>query len=640
MNLHFEPANVDRPAPNTYGQQRMKMGISRFWGVGMLRPTWASSSCCGPYERKGTIMRHRTFTRRPAWIAGLGSLFVMTGTSLAQTTYFVSTQGNDGNDGLSQNSAFATIQAAADIVGPSDTVHVMPGTYAGFMVDSKSGAASARIVFHADPGVVIQGEGAQTCQRHETVCLWESNYLTVEGFEIVGRDCGYGQCDVLSVRADGGQQHATQGAIIRNNYLHGGQSRGLYITFPVECIIENNEISDSGIGIYFANGAPASYGNENSRIAANHIHDNSSLAIHVNADASSPGDGIIRGLTINRNLVAHNAGQAIHFDGVCDSTVVNNVVLDNRRGIILSRVDGAIPPENDVVMNNTVIQASGSQVCLRIGGGAHDIAVFNNVFIHADSMVMDLEGNGGSLTSDYNAVSNLSQVQGATGDDGNTIEVTLTTAGFNDSSHDDLSLTQSSPLVNAGVDQIAGYTAPGDDIAGAARPAEGRYDIGAYEYGSAALVILTNALPGVVVSDNYHYALTAAGGKTPYTWSVTSGDLPAGITLDASTGILSGITRLIGISTFTVQVQDSTDPIATAHKEFIIQVVASYADGGPNPHADAGNHTQDAGTTQPDAATHGSHSNGCGCASSAPTKHFPLWPLLLLPLFFLKRRHS
>ena len=583
-------------------------------------------------------MRHRTFTRRPAWIAGLGSLFVMTGTSLAQTTYYVSHQGNDGNDGLSQNSAFATIQAAADIVGPSDTVHVLPGTYAGFMVDSKSGTASARIVFHADPGVVIQGEGAQTCQRHETVCLWESNYLTVEGFEIVGRDCGYGQCDVLSVRADGGQQHATQGAIIRNNYLHGGQSRGLYITFPVECIIENNEISDSGIGIYFANGAPASYGNENSRITANHIHDNSSLAIHVNADASSPGDGIIRGLTINRNLVAHNADQAIHFDGVCDSTVVNNVVLDNRRGIILSRVDGAIPPENDVVMNNTVIQASGTQVCLRIGGGAHDITVFNNVFIHADSMVMDLEDNGGALTSDYNAVSNLSQVQGATDDDGNTIEVTLTTAGFTDSSHDDLSLTQSSLLVNAGVDQLAGHAAPEHDIAGATRPADGRYDIGAYEYGSAVLVILTEVLPTATLHESYHSPLTASGGNLPYTWSIVSGDLPAGLTLDRHTGILSGIPNDIETSTFTVQVQDSAEPTATAQKQVSIDVVASAPDGGQNPHADAGVHVQDGGTTTTDAAATGQSQSGCNCESETGAHHLPIWLLLLLPIFMLKQR--
>ncbi|WP_374119558.1 putative Ig domain-containing protein, partial [Streptomyces sp. RKAG290] len=34
--------------------------------------------------------------------------------------------------------------------------------------------------------------------------------------------------------------------------------------------------------------------------------------------------------------------------------------------------------------------------------------------------------------------------------------------------------------------------------------------------------------------------MTVTGGAGPYTWSVKTGTLPAGITLNASTGVLAG----------------------------------------------------------------------------------------------------
>jgi hypothetical protein len=54
---------------------------------------------------------------------------------------------------------------------------------------------------------------------------------------------------------------------------------------------------------------------------------------------------------------------------------------------------------------------------------------------------------------------------------------------------------------------------------------------------------------------------TAAGGIGPYTWSKTSGSLPAGLTLD-STGRLSGTPTATGTSTFTVKATDSAIPTA------------------------------------------------------------------------------
>ncbi len=570
------------------------------------------------------------------------TVMVAGGTARAQVTYYVSENGDDGNDGLARDSALHTIQAAADMVQPGDTVIVTQGHYAGFFLDTKSGTEAAPIQFQAEGQVVVEGEGSRTCQRHETVCLWESNYVHVTGFEIVGRDCGYGQCDVLSVRADGGQQHASVGNVIRNNVLHGGESRGLYITFGVDAVIEGNEIYDTGIGIYFANGAPASYGDENSTIAGNHIHDNADLAIHMNADASSPGDGIIRGLTVVGNRIENNASQGIHFDGVCDSLVANNLVVGNNRGIIVSRVDGALSPENMVVVNNTVIQRSGTQVCLRIGGGSHDIVVFNNVFLHEDTMVVDLEDCGSPITSDYNAVSNLNQIQGATGGESHSLETDLAGAGFTAPGSGDYSLTQGSPLVDQGTASLGGQDAPATDIRGATRPADSGFDIGAYEFGSAGLVIVTSSLPDAVEGQSYDVSLEAAGGTSPYSWQVASGDLPGGLSLDGTSGRITGTPTVQGTFTFSVQVNDSGEPAQGADREFTLLVhpAGTLLDAGVDaaPDTDAVSHGD--ATTGGDAGSEGNgDSGGCGC--SADTSEIPgSWIFLIMGLGWLLTRRK
>ncbi|GAA3200069.1 fibronectin type III domain-containing protein [Actinocorallia longicatena] len=56
----------------------------------------------------------------------------------------------------------------------------------------------------------------------------------------------------------------------------------------------------------------------------------------------------------------------------------------------------------------------------------------------------------------------------------------------------------------------------------------------------------------------YSRPLTFTGGTAPYTWSVGSGSLPAGITLDPSTGLLSGTPTTPGTSAFTVRLTDSS----------------------------------------------------------------------------------
>ena len=69
----------------------------------------------------------------------------------------------------------------------------------------------------------------------------------------------------------------------------------------------------------------------------------------------------------------------------------------------------------------------------------------------------------------------------------------------------------------------------------------------------ATLVVATTSLRDGVQSVAYSDTLTATGGDGSYTWSVTVGSLPTGLSLTTSTGLISGTPTGSG-STFTVEV--------------------------------------------------------------------------------------
>jgi len=75
------------------------------------------------------------------------------------------------------------------------------------------------------------------------------------------------------------------------------------------------------------------------------------------------------------------------------------------------------------------------------------------------------------------------------------------------------------------------------------------------------LRITTQGLPTGTVNQAYTTTLSAAGGTTPYTWSATG--LPSGLSLNASTGVLSGTPTPFGTSTVTATVTDSANNTAT-----------------------------------------------------------------------------
>ena len=77
---------------------------------------------------------------------------------------------------------------------------------------------------------------------------------------------------------------------------------------------------------------------------------------------------------------------------------------------------------------------------------------------------------------------------------------------------------------------------------------------------STSLKITTTTLPNVKAGIGYETAIAALGGNQPYAWSLSSGSLPLGLSLNASSGVISGTSIQVGGFPFTVQVKDSSTP--------------------------------------------------------------------------------
>src|SRR5436853_575928 len=79
---------------------------------------------------------------------------------------------------------------------------------------------------------------------------------------------------------------------------------------------------------------------------------------------------------------------------------------------------------------------------------------------------------------------------------------------------------------------------------------------------SSPLQVTITQLPGGAMASSYNAALSASGGSSPYTWSLLSGALPNGLSVNVG-GTISGTPILTGSFSFTVQVQDAKGATAS-----------------------------------------------------------------------------
>ena len=315
--------------------------------------------------------------------------------------YWVSPNGSDTADGLSQATAFKTLQRAQSVTNPGDVVNVLPGTYTApnardVLQINRAGSAAAWITYKAAPGAKIQ-VSPNNWMGVEVL----APYIIVEGFEVIG--------NARSVTRDFALHHAHDGTIPQTN------SYGVGIGSHHVRILDNKIHDNSGHGIggggdYVVISGNDVYGNGNwspyatggvsqvqqgarqfdnapgyhNFIIGNSIHDNVELIGNAWAGgAITDGNGIIidsnqlgttpyTGRTLISNNVLTNNGaagvlvyQSAHVDVFSNSSVNNN--FNVKEGEILAA------KASDVRMfSNIMVARSGSYAT---GGGYADTNV-------------------------------------------------------------------------------------------------------------------------------------------------------------------------------------------------------------------------------------------------------------------------
>ena len=124
----------------------------------------------------------------------------------------------------------------------------------------------------------------------------------------------------------------------------------------------------------------------------------------------------------------------------------------------------------------------------------------------------------------------------------------------------------------SGVPTAAGdrtFTVTATDAGDAENSASGAFTV---SIAWSPVSIAAAALPRGRMTMPYAAAIGASGGSGAYTWSVTSGSLPAGLALDASTGAIAGTPLAAAFSTFTVTAADAAEIGNAASASFSIAI--------------------------------------------------------------------
>lgn len=106
--------------------------------------------------------------------------------SPGQSTYYVSTSGNDAHDGKSLATAFRTIQKAANTAGAGSTVYILGGTYNERISINKSGNATKGYITYMPYNgqqVIVDATGLSG-NSDNVFFLYNRNYIRITGLEI------------------------------------------------------------------------------------------------------------------------------------------------------------------------------------------------------------------------------------------------------------------------------------------------------------------------------------------------------------------------------------------------------------------------------------------------------------------------
>ncbi len=303
------------------------------------------------------------------------------------TTYYVSSEiGSTNNAGTSESAPLATLQEAANLVKPGDTVEVMNGTYTtaaggNVLTITTSGTASAPITFEAAPGQtpIINSSGG-----------WngidiEASYITIDGFTVVGDASNYTLAQALAgystgnAALDGNGISATGNhIIIEGNTVYNEPGGGIGASGADYVQILNNVVYDNAHWSAYGNSGISIYQSVNSDtvagvhdiVSGNTVYGNAQLVPTSGAGEITDGEGIILDtnsgfvgeILVESNTVYDNGSAGIELFLTNNAVITGNTVYGNDTGNVQTAANAQIfinQSSNDTVTDNTTTAPSG-----------------------------------------------------------------------------------------------------------------------------------------------------------------------------------------------------------------------------------------------------------------------------------------
>ena len=423
-------------------------------------------------------------------------------TPVAAVTYYVSGTGSDSNDGLTQATAFLTLQHAANLTQPGDTVYVMNGTYTGScagcdpLVISTPGTASAWITYAAYPGQtpVISFNSWDGILFQATAA-----YIQVSGFTVVGNSYNVTLAQALAqsytnpdptfngdcIASDGRAGTPTvrpNHLKILNNTVYACGGGGIATAQSDYVTISGNTIYDTSWYAIYGNSAISTWENWNSDsntgykmfITGNRIFSNANLVPTLGSTVATDGEGIIVDSTRNDAY-----DPSIGLDPYTGRTyIANNVIYNNGSAAIEVFQSNHVDVVNNSSYQDVYVPAVSGRGEMNVNE-ATDVNVFNNIFYSAAGQnPATVCCNSTQIDLDYNIYFGGSNYAG-------------TVSGPHDLTADplyvdpadanrfiiNLAVSPSSPAVGSGTPNLA----PATDFLSNPRPGPQGYDRGAYQ---------------------------------------------------------------------------------------------------------------------------------------------------------------
>lgn len=551
--------------------------------------------------------------RRVVTFLGLFSLSLIH--FLSAGTYYVSITGSDTTGDGSLGNPWATLNhACLTIPDDGSTVLVMDGTYNGrVQLHRRFTNHTTFAAMNLYKAILVNDSTTQ-----QVLISFGGANFTIEGFRVTRPDPS-ATGDTLVQIQQGSQQ--AQDIIIRNNIFHDSYNNDL-IKINNDCdniIVEGNLFyNQSGSDEHIdANGVTNITIQDNVFFndfegSNRPVEETSSFIVIKNSgDLPQNQDFIVRrNVFLNWEGSNGNNFVLIGEDGK-PFIEAENVLVENNLMIGNSSDDmrcafGVKSGKNVTFRNNTVVgDLPGLAYAMRINRENQniinqDIFFYNNIWSDPTGTMEDFSDGDPSESTNVILDNNLYYNGGSAVPAGDVLSPSDDPNGiFGDpvlGDQNGLILPRWDPLAghflsgNSTIREeflrlVAAYGVPGagsaaldasdpantpaEDILGNARDANS--DLGAFDtVGSVLIVLDPPTLPNGSLGTPYSQTITASGGSAPYTFAVSAGTLPNGLTLGSS-GVISGTPTVGGTFNFTVTATDSNTN--TGSRDYSIQIV-------------------------------------------------------------------